>query len=106
MTGTAVLVEVAVVPGEQPLQRRHQVALRAAPRLHQGEAGRGMQGEQADKAIAAVLDECADVVGDVDDLRAAGVDRQLSGSQRVVLRAGWDGTRPTDCRRWALSTCA
>jgi len=39
-----------------------------------------MEREDGEQPIALVTDEVLDVVGDVDDLRSAGVDSELRGS--------------------------
>lgn len=72
--GGAVVVEVAVVAGEQPLERGHEIVLRAAGGLHEGHARGGVGREDVDEPVASSATEGAHLVGDVDDLPIGGVD--------------------------------
>ena len=52
VAGGAVAVAVAVVAGQQAVERRHQVGLRPRAQLHQGHAGGGVGDEDVDQPVA------------------------------------------------------
>jgi hypothetical protein len=67
VTGRPVLVPVPVVPGEEAVEGRLQVGLRARARLHQGQAGGGVGGENVDQTVPLALAELGDPVGEIGD---------------------------------------
>jgi hypothetical protein len=85
----AVGVAVAVVARQQALQCGHQVALRAAARLHQGHAGGGVGHEDAEQPVTArLVAEALDLLGDVEHACARGVDLQVAADHGVAVAAG------------------
>ena len=95
--GGAVAVAVAIVPGEQALERLDEVGLRPAARLHDRDARGGVGDEHVEQAVAARLaGESRRLVGDVDDPAPRGVDAEIAAEH--LSRASGSPAPPRERR--------
>ena len=76
-------VPVAVVAGEEALQRGQQVALGPRAGLHQGHAGGGVRHEDVDQPVAQPGAEALELGREVDDALPGGVDAELDRLHRA-----------------------
>ena len=104
VAGRAVRVPVAVVAGEEPLERRREVVLRTGAELHQRQPGRRVRREHVHQAVAPTATELGHVVRDVEHALTRRVEID-PGSLHERILPDFPESPAVEAARWLRGSC-